>query len=336
VTLRSDCASSSVRSSRPDGPAAGRGGHPARVPARARQHGRGRFAEPLSRWTTLGVGGPAERFEQPAGTAELRELVARCRDAGVPWRALGQGSNLVVDDAGVRGVVVHTGSLRGLVVHGPQAGQGGRLVTAGAGLPTAVLLARTRQLGLGGLEALVGYPATVGGAVRMNAGGRYGTTGARVVRVRAVDRDGDLVDLDAEACRFGYRTSSLAACVVTEATFRLPAVDPRGYALALARVQREKAASQPLAERSAGCVFKNPPGTSAGRLVEECGLKGRARGGAVVSEVHGNFVVNRGGATADDVLGLAEEVRAAVERRTGLWLELEVEVWGPGHVPATG
>jgi UDP-N-acetylmuramate dehydrogenase len=282
---------------------------------------------PLSRWTTIRVGGPADEIAFPRTTEDVAALVARAAARGEPWRALGKGSNLLVDDGGVRGVVIHTRDLDRV-----RFGAGGR-VTAGAGVKTSVLLGQALRRGLGGLECLVGYPATVGGAVRMNAGGKWGETGARVESVVVVDEAGEVRTLAAPECRFGYRTSAFARSVVAEVTFVLPEVDVAAYRERIRAIHREKAAVQPLREASAGCVFRNPAGTSAGRLVDQCGLKGRRRGGAAVSEVHGNFVVNRGGATSDDVLRLIEDVRREVERRAGVVLAMEVEVWRD-HVPA--
>jgi UDP-N-acetylmuramate dehydrogenase len=159
-----------------------------------------------------------------------------------------------------------------------------------------------------------------------------------------VAQGGVVRDLAAEECRFGYRTSALGDCVVAEVAFRLPRVDPGAYRAQVEAILREKAASQPLAARSAGCVFRNPPGQSAGGLIDGCGLKGLRVGGASVSRVHGNFIVNDGGASAAQVLELIERVREAVERRANVLLQLEVEIWGVleasasarrTHVPAT-
>jgi UDP-N-acetylmuramate dehydrogenase len=281
----------------------------------------------LSPLTTLRVGGPAE-IAAPRSVGELSLLLEWCAETDTPWRALGRGSNLLVADDGVPGVVVHTRALDHL-----RFGDDGEVV-AGAGLRTSVLLGRTRERGLGGLECLVGYPATVGGAARMNAGGKWGCAGDRIERVRAVGAGGAVRELSAEECAFGYRSSALRGFVVAEVVFRLPAVDVAAYRARTEAIQKEKAASQPLGERSAGCVFKNPPGASAGLLVQEAGLKGLRVGCAEVSRVHGNFIVNKGGATALDVHELIDRVREGVARRAGLSLELEVEVWGGTPVPA--
>ncbi len=278
-------------------------------------------APALSALTTLGVGGPADVLCRPADARGVRRALAAARAEGSRWRVIGRGSNLVVDDAGVDGWVLDLRRLRALVVQ-----DDGRVV-AGAGLPTATLLGETRRRGLGGLECLVGYPATVGGAVRMNAGGRWGVVGARVASVVAIDRVGNVHTFDRAACRFGYRTSALADHVIVEVHLRLPRVDGVAYRRAVEEIHREKASRQPLCLPSAGCMFRNPDGISAGLLVDRAGLKGRRRGGAQISEVHGNFVVNRGGATASDVLGLVDDARSAVARVHGVDLTLEVEIW---------
>lgn len=290
-------------------------------------------SSPLSEWTTLGVGGPADALAFPRSVEECSALLADCAARELPWRVLGRGSNLLVDDLGVRGLVLHTRELRWI-----RFGEGGR-VRAGAGTPTSTLLAQTRGAGLGGLECLVGYPASVGGAARMNAGGKWGETGARIEQVVVVDDAGEIRTLTGEDCAFGYRTSSLGRFLVVEVGFRLPDVDPKAYRARIEEIHREKAATQPLSESSAGCVFKNPaPGVSAGKLVDACGLKGVSIGGATISELHGNFIVNSGGATARDVLRLIDFVRTEVAAMSGYDLHLEVEVWsrheGRHHVPA--
>ncbi len=279
-------------------------------------------SSPLSALTTLRVGGPADVLCRPESVDDVRAALAAARAEGAAWRVLGKGSNLVVDDAGVDGWVLDLRRMRALSIDADGA------VRAGAGLSTAVLLGRTRARGLGGLECLVGYPATVGGAARMNAGGAWGCVGDRIESVVAVGADGVVRELDAAACRFGYRTSALRDHVVVEVRLRLPRVDADAYRAAVEEIHARKAAAQPLDRPSAGCMFKNPAeGPSAGRLVDTCGLKGRARGGAQVSERHGNFIVTRAGATASDVLGLVDVVRDEVARVHGVELELEVEVW---------
>jgi UDP-N-acetylmuramate dehydrogenase len=282
---------------------------------------------PLAPLTTMRVGGPADVCA-PRTLDELRGVVEWCGETSTPWRVLGRGSNLLVSDEGVREVVIRTHRLASIRI-----GDDGEVV-AGAGVQTSTLLARTRARGLGGLECLVGYPATVGGAARMNAGGKWGSTGERVERVRAVGRDGVVREFRPAECRFAYRSSAFADSVVAEVVFRLPAVDAAEHRRAVEAIHAEKARTQPLAAHSAGCVFKNPSGASAGKLVDECGLKGLRVGDAEVSTVHGNFIVNRGAATALQVHELIDRVRGAVAARAGVELELEVEVWGESPVPA--
>jgi len=279
-------------------------------------------SSPLSALTTLGVGGPADVLCRPADADGVRSALAAATDEGHPWRVLGRGSNIVVDDGGVDGWVLDLRRLDRISFVDDDG-----LVTAGAGLNTSVLLGETRRRGLGGLECLVGYPATVGGAVRMNAGGRWGAIGDRIESVVVVDGDGALSRVDHADCGFGYRTSAFASSVVVEASFRLPRVDVESYRAAVDEIHRAKAAAQPLRMRSAGCMFRNPEGRSAGRLVDEAGLLGLRRGDAEVSRVHGNFVVNHGAARAADVLRILDEVRVGVDRVHGIELELEVEVW---------
>jgi len=282
----------------------------------------------LADWTTLKVGGPAERLAFPESVDEVREVLHGCTERDEPWRVLGRGSNLIVSDEGVPGTVIHTRALRSLSV------EDDGLVVAGAGLATSVLLADTRRRGLGGLESLVGYPATVGGAARMNAGGRWGETGDRVVWVTAVTAQGRVLRLSREECGFAYRSSELGAFVVVEVALRLPRVDPAAYQRRIDEIRAAKGAAQPLEQASAGCVFRNPSAqVSAGWLVDACGLRGSWRGGAQVSEKHANFVVNARGATAADVMGLILDVREEVARQKDVRLDLEVEWWGANDVP---
>ena len=282
------------------------------------------------------VGGPADRCVAPSSAAEVAAEVRRARDDDAPLRVLGRGSNVVVGSDGVDGTVLRTHRLRGMEFGrvGSGARDAARVVDlrVAAGTPTAVLVAEARRRGIGGLLCLVGYPATIGGAVRMNAGGRWGEIGERVVSVVVVDRDGETRELSAAECGFGYRTSRLGTGelrggIVVEVRLRLPVLDPETARAQTARVHAEKAAVQPLHLASAGCVFRNPEGESAGRLIDRAGLLGRSVGEATVSTRHGNFFVNRGGARGDDVLRLIDVVRAEVSRSSGVELVPEVEVW---------
>jgi UDP-N-acetylmuramate dehydrogenase len=213
----------------------------------------------------------------------------------------------------------------------------GRRVTAGAGVTNAQMLQATRARGLSGLQCLVGYPGTLGGAVRMNAGGTPGYVGPLVERVRGVDASGRIVERSAAECGFRYRGSDLGDLVVTEVDLLLDGdMDPEEYALRCRAIYDHKRATQPLRLPSAGCVWKNPPGDAAGRLVDAAGCKGLRAGGAEVSTMHANFIVNRGGATCGDVLSLMEQVRLRVHDRFGVELQREVIHWGDAAVALSG
>jgi UDP-N-acetylmuramate dehydrogenase len=269
-----------------------------------------RFDEPLGPHTTLKVGGPADFFVEPRDEQELAAAWAAARECDIPVRLLGSGANLLVRDAGVRGAVVRLSRFRR---------RDGMHVQAGYNLAT--LVKETVQEGLGGLECLAGVPATLGGAIAMNAGGRHGEIAEAVKYVDVMTAQGDLRRLQRGEVGFRYRATGLGAATVVAAGFDLR---PReGVRARYDEILGAKKASQPLGTHNAGCMFKNPPGTAAGRLIDESGLKGARVGKAHVSRKHANFIINEGGATADDVLRLVEHVRS----RVPVPLELEILVW---------
>ncbi|HEU4395855.1 MAG TPA: UDP-N-acetylmuramate dehydrogenase [Planctomycetota bacterium] len=284
---------------------------------------------PLSRVTTFRIGGPAELAAKPRSPADAADLVRWARGEGLPIRCVGMGSNLLVDDSGVRGLVLLLRGMDALWFEGPR-------VTAGAGVTNARILSEARARGLGGLQCLVGYPGTLGGAVRMNAGGAPGYVGALVERVRGVDAAGRIVERPGAECGFRYRGSDLADLVVTEVDLLLPEADAEEFALECHAIYRRKMDTQPLELPSAGCVWKNPPGAVAGRLVDMAGCKGLREGDAEVSERHANFIVNRGAATAADVRRLMAEVRRRVLDRFGVLLDPEVIEWSDGESGGIG
>jgi UDP-N-acetylmuramate dehydrogenase len=281
-----------------------------------------REGEPLSRHTTMGVGGPAAVMAFPRSSEELRQTLRLRAELDLPHRVLGGGSNLVVVDAGLDELVVNTKSLRMLTI-----GDDGR-TTAEAGqnlIHTAVACSRA---GWRGLESAVGIPGSVGGAAVMNAGA-YGFSISDVVREITVFDDSGAPMNPPEGWRFHYRGSSIPdGAAVASLTFELRRDDPELLREETRKLAAKRVTSQP-GGRNAGCVFKNPQQTSAGRLIDELGLKGTRRGAAVVSPKHANFVVNEGGASAQDVLALLEIVRERVFTATGVDLELEVKVWRP-------
>ncbi len=295
---------------------------------------------PLGPRTWFGVGGRADALVRPRSEEALSTLVERCHRDGVALRVLGEGANLLVADEGVSGVVVRLDAdcfrERRLNVRG--AVEGVRLM-AGADLARCVL--ETTRSGFAGLGGLAGIPASIGGAVRMNAGGAFGSIGDRLHAVGCLDRRGELVVAPASSLNLGYRRCELPGEIVLWASFTLDEGDPVRLRSEVAEVFAYKRSTQPLAEHSAGCMFRNPReeivppevrkafggSVSAGGLVDRAGLKGLAHGGASISTRHANFVVVKAGATAGDILALSEVVADRVEDRFGVRLEREVVVW---------
>lgn len=272
--------------------------------------------EPLARHTTFGIGGPAEWFVRPRTPDEAADVLRRAHEDGVPIRVLGGGANVLAPDEGVRGVVLNLASLDSVRF-------GRDTVEAGAGANFPRLCAEACRRGHGGLEGLAGIPGTLGGAIAMNAGGRYGEIGPLV----------EWVDLATPAGirrvrpSFRYRGSDINGGLVLAARLRTRPDDPTRLATRFREVLDEKHRTQPMNKRCAGCMFRNPDGVPAGRLIEECGLKGAREGAAVVSPLHANFIVNEGGARAADVRRLAERVRDTVRRLRGVELDFEVVLW---------
>ncbi len=278
---------------------------------------------PLSAHTTFDIGGEAEHLARPRTLRELRALLRAAAAEGMAVRVLGGGSNLLVADEGVSGLVI---VLAGKELASLELLPGA--VRCGAGVKLARLVREAADAGLSGAECLAGIPGTVGGALIMNAGGRYGFIGDLVREIRAVDLGGEAVRLTREQAEFGYRSSGLEGLVLTECTLELTAEQPEVAKQRSRAALKEKRGAQPLSEKSAGCVFRNPAdGPAAGELIEAAGFKGRCAGGAMVSSVHANYIVNTGGASCGDVLELVDGVREGVERATGVRLELEIEIW---------
>ncbi|HVO11666.1 MAG TPA: UDP-N-acetylmuramate dehydrogenase [Vicinamibacteria bacterium] len=279
-----------------------------------------RETEPLSRHTTMGVGGPAAVMAFPRTTQELQRTLQLRSELGVPHRVLGGGSNLVVADEGLDELVVNTESMKAVAIR--EDGQ----VTAEAGANLINTVVRCGRAGWGGLESAVGIPGSLGGAAVMNAGA-YGFSISDVLREIVVyDEDGRHTQ-PPQGWRFRYRGSSIPeGAAVASLTVQLQKDDPEALRERTRALTRKRVDSQPRG-RNAGCVFKNPTPAPAGRLIDELGLKGLRRGAAVVSPKHANFVVNEGGATATDVLALLDEVRERVRAMAGIELELEVKVW---------
>ncbi len=281
-------------------------------------------AEPLARHTTFKIGGPAELLAEVGTERALASLLAAVGEEGVPFHLLGLGSNLLVPDAGLPGAVARLGKGFKRVRFGSAS------VTAGGALALPTLARQTARRGLSGLEPLCGFPSTVGGAVWMNAG-CYGTEIKDVLlSAWLVDRDGTRRRIGVGELGAGYRSTALqgTGAIVTRASFRLRPADAMACTARIEELNAKRWASLPYGVGNAGSIFKNPPGDFAGRLIEACGLKGRERGGAAISPKHANVIVNLGGATAEDVLGLMLEARRAVRERFGVELTPEVILAG--------
>ena len=277
--------------------------------------------EPLAKRTTFRIGGPAATFLEPDDERQFALAYSAALRSGLPVHILGGGSNLLICDEGVPGVVLSTALLQS----GAPAVHEGRVVVR-AGMRLSRLVRWTAQSGLAGLECLAGIPGTVGGAVRMNAGGRYGCVGGRVEAIWCADRRGETVMRQARHVRWGYRSTDIAEPILA-VEFQLERDSAGKTEGRLTEILEEKRSSQPVELRSAGCFFKNPPKESAGRLIDGAGMKGRRVGGACVSDKHANFIVNLGGATARDVLALSTQVRERVRECFRVSLESEVCYW---------
>lgn len=286
-----------------------------------------RVNEPLSRHTTWKVGGPADLMIYPRNKEELKRAMQIVYKHQVPWRAIGRGSNLLVRDGGIRGVVFKLDEgFNYLKVDGSR-------VTAGGGYSTILLASMTAKHGLTGLEFAGGIPGNVGGAVYMNAGAHGSEISEVLSSAEILTESGEWVTLSNEQLKFRYRTSILQnelRGIVTEATFALRMGDKKKIASALASFKDRRRKTQPLQFPCAGSVFRNPPGDHAGRLIQEAGLKGYRIGDAEVSTLHANFIINRGQATANDVLRLIEHIIKTVEEKFHITLKPEVEVVGEG------
>ncbi len=291
---------------------------------------RGRYTEsaPLGRITWFRVGGPAEVMFRPADAADLAAFLA-ARPADVPVTVIGVGSNLLVRDGGVDGVVVRLGrAFAGVSIEGAS-------VRAGAAALDINVARAAARAGVAGLEFLIGVPGTIGGGLRMNAGAFGGDMAAVVTGARALDAEGREHALSADDLGFAYRASAVPEdWTFTEATLAGHPGERAEIAARMDEVARARDESQPR-KRTGGSTFKNPPGTSAWELIERAGCRGLRRGGAVVSDKHCNFLVNTGDATAADVEALGEEVRRRVAEATGVALEWEIRRIGR-HAPRIG
>ena len=277
---------------------------------------------PLSHYTWLKLGGPAQYFVTPRSEAELLEVIGVCRSQQLPIHILGSGSNLLVRESGVQGVVIR--------VVEPLLGEiriEGTSLTAGGGALLSHVVAEAVRAGLGGIEYLVGIPGTIAGAVVGNSGGRTGDIGQLVTSIRVLSLDNKIAERRGDELSFSYRRSSIQDQLVMSATLELTRDDSEELTRRMRKNWIMKRSTQPLADQSAGCIFRNPRGLSAGALIEQCGLKGLSVGKARISERHANFIVTESGATSKDVEQLISRIQKAVAEKFAVDLELEIKVW---------
>ncbi len=277
---------------------------------------------PLADYTWLKVGGPADFLLTPRTRDELLAVADCCCRNDIPVHILGCGSNLLVTDEGVRGAVIRIVEplLCDVRIDGTQ-------VTAESGALLSHVIAESVRAGLAGMENLVGVPGTIGGAIYGNSGGRHGDIGELVRSVSVLTTDGEVRERSGDELTFSYRRSSVTDLLILSGTFHLKEDDSESLTQRMRKNWIMKRATQPLADQSAGCIFRNPRGLSAGALIEQCGLKGLAVEKARISDRHANFIVTEDGATAAHVQQLIAKVQSAVSDKFGVDLELEIQTW---------
>lgn len=283
-----------------------------------------RLDEPMSRHTSFRIGGPADAMLIPSDISELKRGLRHAHELGIPVTVMGNGSNLLVLDGGITGLVI---KLAGTLDHVEISGN---TVRAGSGVLLSTLAHRCVDAGLRGLEFASGIPGTLGGAVSMNAGAYDGEMKDVVVSARVLNMKGEEMELDREQLGFGYRKSALSGSglLAVEVILELMPGDREESLAKIADLNRKRRDRQPVSLPSAGSVFKRPAGHYAGTLIEQAGLKGYRIGDAEVSTLHAGFIVNVGNATAKDVLRLIQYVQARVKERFGVTLETEVRIIG--------
>ena len=278
--------------------------------------------EPLAPLTWLKVGGPAQRMIQPRSVDELVAVVRTCHETDVKVHVLGGGSNLLVRDEGVSGVVIRLSDPTF-----SQVSIEGTRVKVGGGAMLSHVISESVKAGLAGLDTLVGIPGSIAGALKGNAGGRSGEIGDHLHSVTVITAQGEKFVRQGDELVFEYRHSSINELCVVEAEFELTKDNPDDIAERMRKLWVMKKSTQPLSFQSAGCVFKNPRGLSVGALIEQAGLKGMKIGQCEVSDRHGNFIVTEPGAKSADVLKLIDLMRTKVNEAHGVELELEIQVW---------
>jgi UDP-N-acetylmuramate dehydrogenase len=277
--------------------------------------------EKMAPFTTFRIGGVADYFVEPVDSQDVLNILRYLKKKDIPYYVMGNGSNVLISDEGIRGVVINLESGFGYLKH-----ENNKIVS-GAGAKLAKFVDFCIQNGYAGVEMIAGIPATLGGALVMNAGAYGGEIADHVTEVLVIKND-ELKRLSKDECGFAYRYSALRSTVILEGTFSLPKGNPVEISGVRKELMLKRNAAQPVEIPNAGCIFKNPAGNYAAKLIEECGLKGTSIGGAMVSPKHSNFIVNYDNATANDVIELIRLIRQKVREKTGIELELEVKPIG--------
>ena len=278
--------------------------------------------EPLARWNWLRLGGTAQYFAEPTSTRELKEILSRADAAELPVRIIGAGSNILVRDAGVKGIVIHLSAPEFCQIS-VESG----VITAGGGARLNHVVSTAAREGLAGMEALVGIPGTIGGALRCNANGHGASIGQWTTGVTALTLAGEEVELKQDDLRFGFRESNLDNLVVLSAGFSLEHSDALQVTRQMQKLWILKRGSQPGGDRGHSQIFSHPRGLTAGEIIEQAGLKGRKVGGASISESDASFVEVEPGTSSADVFSLIEDVQGHVSEVLGVNLQQEIEVW---------
>ncbi|UCF00281.1 MAG: UDP-N-acetylmuramate dehydrogenase [Planctomycetota bacterium] len=277
---------------------------------------------PLSKHTWYGLGGPADYFIRPKTVEQLEKVNKRCSENNIPIYIMGYGSNLLISDNGLRAAVIklETDQFTETQFDGEK-------LTAWAGAELGKLVLTCVQKGLSGIEALIGIPGSIGGAVKMNAGGNFGDIGAVVETVTLMDGQGNTFEMSKPELMFDYRRTNIAAKFILNAQLKLADADPEQIMRTVKEMWIYKKNTQPLNTKNTGCIFKNPRGVSAGALIDRAGLKALQIGGATVSEKHANFIIAEKGCQSRDVIRLIDAIKQRVKEKFDIELELEIEIW---------
>lgn len=279
---------------------------------------------PLAKSTWYGLGGPADYFIRPKSVEQLQEVLRRCNENHLPIYLMGLGSNLLISDDGLRAVVI---KLEADQFAKTEFDIDNAQLTSWAGAELSRLVLTCVEKGLSGIEPLTGIPGSVGGAVKMNAGGNFGDFGAVIQSVTVMDNHGSVFETSKPELVFDYRRTNITAQFILNAKVKLTQGDPEQIMRTVKEIWIYKKNSQPLNTKNAGCIFKNPRGVSAGALIDRAGLKGLKIGAAAVSDKHANFIIAQKGCKSRDVMRLIETIKQRVKEQFDIDLELEIEIW---------